>query len=99
MGHRQWVLSVPRRVRWHLREKPDAGERPEDVATVQRKIRRRGLRWLHRHGHLDDAAVHALDAFDHAGGWSVDASVTIPAWDRHGLERLVRYCAWPTLSQ
>ena len=53
-------------------------------------MRHRGLRWLQRHGHLDDAAVHALDAPDHAGGWSVDASVTIPGWDRHGLERLVR---------
>ncbi|MAG30600.1 MAG: hypothetical protein CL908_06875, partial [Deltaproteobacteria bacterium] len=36
---------------------------------------------------------------DHAGGWSVDASVTIECWDRHGLERLVRYCARPPLAQ
>ena len=70
-----------------------------DIAAVQTKIRRRGLRWLHRHGHLDDLAVHALDSPDHAGGWSVDASVTIPDWDRHGLERLVRYCARPPLAQ
>ena len=70
-----------------------------DIATVQKKIRRRGLRWLHRHGHLDDLAVHALDSPDHAGGWSVDASVTIPDWDRHGLERLVRYCARSPLAQ
>ncbi len=169
VGYRQWVLSVPKRVRWHLREKPSAtsgllrvflravettvrrsspgappgsrfgavafvhrfgdalnshvhyhvvvtdgvfsddgqggarfhgsaGISPEDVATVQRQIRRRGLRWLHRHGHLDDAAVHALDSADHAGGWSVDASVTISEWDRQGLERLVRYCARPPLS-
>jgi hypothetical protein len=70
-----------------------------DIAAVQAKIRHRGLRWLHRHGHLDDAAVHALDSPDHAGGWSVDASVTIPDWDRHGLERLVRYCARPPLAQ
>jgi hypothetical protein len=62
-------------------------------------MRQRGLRWLHRHGHLDSVAVHTLDAPDHAGGWSVDASVTIPGWDRHGLERLVRYCARPPLSQ
>jgi len=40
-----------------------------------------------------------MDSADHAGGWSVDASVTIPGWDRHGLERLVRYCARPPLSQ
>jgi hypothetical protein len=168
--YRQWVLSVPKRVRWHLREKPEViagllrvflravettlrrrspGAPPgarfgavafvhrfgsylnshvhfhvlvtdgvfsgddadgaefhpaleldtADIATVQKKIRRRGLRWLHRHGHLDDLAVHALDSPDHAGGWSVDASVTIPDWDRHGLERLVRYCARPPLAQ
>ena len=168
--YRQWVLSMPKRVRWHLREKPEVisgllgvflravettirqnspdappGARfgavafvhrfgsylnshvhfhvivtdgvfstgAEDTAVfhpavhldqadylaVQKKMRHRGLRWLHRHGHLDDLAVHTLDAPDHAGGWSVDASVTIPAWDRHGLERLVRYCARPALSQ
>jgi len=167
---RQWVLSVPKRVRWHLREKPavvsgllkvflravettvrrcspaaPAGARfgavafvhrfgsylnshvhfhvlvtdgvfssaPDggaefhpatrlaeaDFLAVQKKLRHRGLRWLQRHGHLDSAAVHALHAPDHAGGWSVDASVTIAAWDRHGLERLVRYCARPPLSQ
>jgi len=74
-----------------------------DYQSVQTKIRKRGLRWLQRHGHLDSAAVHALDAAGmssgHGGGWSVDASVTIAAWDRHGLERLVRYCARPPLSQ
>lgn len=62
-------------------------------------MRHRGLRWLPRHGHLDDDAVHVLDSAEHAGGWSVDASVTIPGWDRHGLERLVRYCARPPLSR
>ena len=72
---------------------------PSDFLSVQTKMRRRGLRWLLRHGHLDDDAVHVLDTPDHAGGWSVDASVTIPGWDRQGLERLVRYCARPPLSQ
>ncbi|MBK6735769.1 MAG: transposase [bacterium] len=168
--HRQWVLSVPKRVRWHLRHKPEvisglltvflravettlrqcspgapadarfgavafvhrfgsylnshvhfhvlvtdgvfsAGPDGEaifhpaldlerkDFEAVQTKMRHRGLRWLHRHGHLDDDALHVLDSSDHAGGWSVDASVTIPGWDRHGLERLARYCARPPLSQ
>ena len=168
--YRQWVLSMPKRVRWHLREKPEvisgllgvflravettirqnspdappgarfgavafvhrfgsylnshvhfhvivtdgvfsaAGDGTavyypaleldqDDYLAVQTKMRHRGLRWLHRHGHLDSTAVHTLDAPAHAGGWSVDASVTIPAWDRHGLERLVRYCARPALSQ
>jgi len=167
---RQWVLSVPKRVRWHMREKPEVvsgllgvflravettirqrspdappGARfgavafvhrfggylnshvhfhvlvtdgvfsadeegravfhpaldlvNDDFRTVQAKMRKRGLRWLLRHGHLDDLAVHTLDTPDHAGGWSVDASVTIPDWDRQGLERLVRYCARPPLAQ
>ena len=166
---RQWVLSVPKRVRWHLRAQARSRQRPAavflravettirqrspgappgarygavafvhrfgsylnshvhfhvlvtdgvfsadadggavfhpaldlaaaDFAAVQAKMRQRGLRWLLRHGHLDDLAVHTLDTPDHAGGWSVDASVTVPGWDRHGLERLVRYCARPPLS-
>jgi len=141
---RQWVLSVPKRVRWHLGEKPEViagflrvflravettlrqrspGAPPEaqfgavafvyrfgnylnshvhfhvlvtdgvfsgddsggakfhpatdldtcDIAAVQVKIRHRGLRWLHRHGHLDDLAVHTLDSSDHAGDGSVCA--------------------------
>ncbi len=168
--HRQWVPSMPKRVRWHLRQKPEvisgmltiflravettirqrspgappgarygavafvnrfgsylnshvhfhvlvtngvfsAGPEGEaifhpaldlerkGIEAVQTKMRHRGLRWLHRHGHLDDGALHVLDSSEHAGGWSVDASVTIPDWDRHGLERLVRYCARPPLSQ
>ena len=108
---RQWVLSVPKRVRWHLREKPevisgllgvfnrDTGCGAEfhpafeldsaDFQAVQRKIRKRGLRWLHRHGHLDSTAVHVLDAADHADGWTVDPSVTIRGWEpRGGIVRL-----------
>jgi len=52
----------------------------DDYLSVQQKMRHRSLRWLLRHGHLDSAAVHTLDAPDHAGGWSVDALVTLPAW-------------------
>ncbi len=40
-----------------------------------------------------------MDCADHAGGWSIHASVTIQGWDRHGLEQLVRYCTRPQLSQ
>ena len=170
VAFRQWVLSVPKRVRWHMRTKPEvtsgllriflravetmlrqrspvappsarfgavafvhrfgsflnshvhyhvlvtdgvfsasaedeeaifhpaAALTAEDIETVQSRMRRRGLRYLERQGHLDSTAVHSLASVDHAGGWSVDASVLIPAWDRQGLERLVRYCARPPLS-
>ena len=170
VGYRQWVLSVPKRVRWHLRQNPEVVSGllkvflravettvrqrspgapttarygavafvhrfgsylnshvhfhvlvtegvfsggsdgtavfhpatdfcPDDLLTVQRKMRQRGLRWLHRHGHLDSEAAPTLDTPDHAAGWSVDGSVTIAEWDRQGLERLVRYCARPPISQ
>ncbi len=168
--YRQWVLSMPKRVRWHLREKPEVvggllkvflravettirqkspGAPPkarfgavvfvhrfgsflnshvhfhilvtdgvfsadgdggaefhpavdlteDDFTSVQTKMRHRGLRWLHRHGHLDSIAVHTLDAPDHAAGWSVNASVTIPAWDRGGLERLSKLVTPPRVHK
>jgi hypothetical protein len=145
--YRQWVLSVPKRVRWHLREKPEVitGLLRVFLRAVEATLRKRSsgappgarfgaVAFVHRFGsylnshvhfHVlvtdgvfssddaggaefhpatdldtcDIAAVHALDSPDHAGGWSVDASVTIPDWDRHGLERLVRYCARPPLAQ
>lgn len=33
-----------------------------------------------------------------SGGWNLQAQVTIPAWDRDGLEKLCRYAARPPLS-
>ena len=35
--------------------------------------------------------------WEHSGGFSLHAGVWVPAWDRAGLERLLRYCARPTL--
>ena len=35
---------------------------------------------------------------DHHGGFSLDASVLIPDWDRSGLEKLLRYCARPPIA-
>jgi hypothetical protein len=44
------------------------------------------------HGRLDSAAAGEMLAWEHGGGWSLDASVRVPAWDRRGLEQVVRYC-------
>jgi hypothetical protein len=68
------------------------------VKAVANQMRRRGLRWLVKHAHLDQDAAHEMQERPHAGGWSVDASVHLPAWDRHGLELLARYCARPALA-
>ena len=32
------------------------------------------------------------------GGFSLDAAVQIPGWDRAGFERLLRYCARPPFA-
>ena len=57
------------------------------IESVQHKARRRILRTLNRHNCLDKASVDEMLAWDHHGGFSCDASVVIPEWDRHGLER------------
>jgi hypothetical protein len=69
-----------------------------DVARVQAQVRRRVLAWLVRHGTMEPEAVAAMLAWRHSGGFSVDASVRLAAWDRQGVERLARYCARPSFS-
>ncbi len=32
-------------------------------------------------------------------GFSLDAKVRVPSWDRKGLERLIRYCARPCFAR
>jgi hypothetical protein len=69
-----------------------------DIEALGQKIRRRSLRWLTRHGYLDSEAAAMMQGWSHSGGFSVDGSVRLPAWDRSGLERLARYCARPAFS-
>ena len=68
------------------------------VARVQARVRRRVLAAYCRHGLLDAQAAKDMAAWDHGGGFSVDASVGIAADDRPALERLLRYCARPCWS-
>jgi hypothetical protein len=65
------------------------------VARVQARVRRQVLAAYCRHGVLDAQATKDMAAWDHGGGFSVDASVGIAADDRPALERLLRYCARP----
>jgi len=69
-----------------------------DVARVQAQVRRRVLAWLVRHGYMEAQAAAGMLAWRHSGGFSVDASVRLAAWDRQGVERLARYCARPSFS-
>ena len=51
-----------------------------------------------RHGLLETHDAKDMLAWDHGGGFSLDASVRIEATDRAGLERLIRYCARPPFA-
>ena len=70
----------------------------EQLADIQRNIRRRLLRALTRRGLLETDAAEEMAAWDHGGGFSLNASVRIEAADRSGLERLLRYCARPVFA-
>lgn len=69
-----------------------------EIAEVQAKIRRRVLRMFVQRGLIESDEAKAMLAWEHAGGFSVDASVRIEGSDRRGLERLLRYCARPPFA-
>ena len=82
-------------VRFHEMPALDA----QQLADIQRNIRRRRLlRALKRRGLLEPEVAEEMVAWDHSGGFSLDAGVRIEAEDRPGLERLLRYCARPVFA-
>jgi hypothetical protein len=69
-----------------------------DVEALQETVRRRVLRWFTCHGLLEEHTAREMLAWDHAGGFSLDASIRVEAHDRAGLERLLRYFARPPFA-
>lgn len=76
-----------------------SGLSEQDIRKAEAKIRRRVLRCLQRHACLDEASVEEMLSWEHQGGFSLDASVRIPDWDRQALERVARYCARPSFAE
>jgi len=70
---------------------------PDDIAKTQDCIRNRVLRYFGRRGWFDKNAIEKMLSNDNSG-FSLDAKVRVPAWDREGLERLIRYCARPCFA-
>ena len=68
------------------------------VAAVQSTLRRRILRLFVRRALLEADEAKDMGAWQHDGGFSLDASVRIEGHDRPGLERLLRYCARPPFA-
>ena len=74
-------------VRFHEMPALDA----QQLTDIQRNIRRRRLlRALKRRGLLEPEVAEEMVAWDHSGGFSLDAGVRIEAEVRPGLERLLR---------
>jgi len=71
---------------------------PEIIAEIQAKVRRPLLRAAARRGLFEREDAQAMGAWDHGGGFSLDASVRIEADDQEALERLLRYCARPAFA-
>ena len=59
-----------------------------DWGKLQHTVRHRVLRYFHRHGWLERHVTDDMLTWQASGGFSIDASVHIPARDRAGLERL-----------
>jgi hypothetical protein len=68
------------------------------VAAIQEAVRGRVLDLFEKDGVLDPDATANMRGWEHGGGFSLDASIRIEAWDRAGLERLLRYCARPPFA-
>ena len=76
---------------------PASGIDADAVVHVQATLRRRILRAFVGRGLLESCDAKEMLGYQHSG-FSVDAGVCIEAYDRAGLERLMRYCARPPFA-
>ncbi|QLH52626.1 MAG: transposase [Candidatus Accumulibacter cognatus] len=71
---------------------------PITCSCIPAKVRVRLLRALARRELLEREDVQAMGAWEHGGGFSLDARVRVEADDRRGLEPLLRYCTRPAFA-
>ena len=60
-------------------------------------VKQRVLKLFCRRGWFEKTEIEKMLTYDNSG-FSLNANVKIPAWDREGLERLIRYCARPPFA-
>jgi hypothetical protein len=75
----------------------DAFLTPDDIANTQDHIHKRILKLFARRGWIEKDEVEKMLTYENSG-FSLDAKVQIAAWDREGLERLIRYCSRPCFA-
>jgi hypothetical protein len=66
----------------------------DDVADTQERIQKRALKYFYKQGFYDKDEMLKMLSHE-TSGFSLNASVKVEAWDKDGLERLIRYCARP----
>ena len=69
----------------------------DDVQDTHDQIQKRILKLFGQRGWIAKEDAQDMLLWKHSG-FSLNASVRIEAWDREGLERLIRYCARPPFA-
>lgn len=70
---------------------------PDDIDDTQEAIEKSVMRLFNRRGWFNDDEVEKILSYENTG-FSLDAKVRIHAFDKDGLERLIRYCARPAFA-
>lgn len=68
------------------------------VTRVQQQTRQRVLKLFQCRAVLSEDVTKLMFGWKHRGGFSLNAEVWVPSWDRAGLERLLHYCARPVFA-
>lgn len=66
----------------------------DDITDTQESIQKRVLKYFYKQGFFDKDEMNKMLSYENSG-FLLDAKVKIEAWDKDGLERLIRYCARP----
>ncbi len=69
----------------------------DDITDMQEAIQKRVLRYFCNRKFFDKDEMQKMLAYENSG-FSLDATVKIPAYDKEALERLIRYCARPPFN-
>ncbi len=66
----------------------------DDITDAQEATQTRVLAYFSRRKFFDKTEMMKMLSYE-TSGFSLKASVKVEAWDKEGLERLIRYCARP----
>jgi len=69
----------------------------DDITDTQESIQKRVLKYFCNRKFFDKDELEKMLTYENSG-FSLDASVKIPAYDTEALERLIRYCARPPFN-